>query len=78
MVQRSGSTHSDKPEVVGQIMTRNVQVASLQRHAIDLVPLFSTGGHQHIPVIDTEKRLVGLITQSDLVRALYKAARPEV
>ena len=78
LVQRSGSTHSDKPEVVGQIMTRNVQVASLQRHAIDLVPLFSTGGHQHIPVIDTEKRLVGLITQSDLVRALYKAARPEV
>jgi CBS domain-containing membrane protein len=58
-------------------MTRKVQVASVQRHAIDLVPLFSTGGHQHIPVIDAEKRLVGLITQSDLVRALYQAVKPE-
>jgi CBS domain-containing membrane protein len=77
LVQRSGLTHSDKPEVVGQIMTRKVQVASVQRHAIDLVPLFSTGGHQHIPVIDAEKRLVGLITQSDLVRALYQAVKPE-
>jgi CBS domain-containing membrane protein len=76
MVQRSGSTHSDKPEVVGQIMTRKVQVASMQRHAIDLVPLFSTGGHQHIPVMDAENRLVGLITQSDLVRALYQAVKP--
>jgi len=76
MVRRSGSTHSDKPEVVGQIMTRKVQVASVQRHAIDLVPLFSTGGHQHIPVIDGDNRLVGLITQSDLVRALYQAVKP--
>ena len=77
LVQRSGLTHSTKPEVVGQIMTRKVQVTSVQRHAIDLVPLFSTGGHQHLPVIDADNRLVGLITQSDLVRALYQAVRPE-
>ena len=57
-------------------MLAAVQVASVQRHAIDLVPLFSTGGHQHIPVIDGDNRLVGLITQSDLVRALYQAVKP--
>jgi CBS domain-containing membrane protein len=75
-VRRSGVVHSDKPEVVGQIMTRQVRVASEQRHVIDLVPLFSEGGHHHIPIIDADQRLVGIITQSDLVRALYRAVKP--
>lgn len=68
---------SNKPEVVGQIMTRQVRVASADRPVVDLVPLFSEGGHHHIPIIDAEKRLAGMITQSDFVRALYRAVRPE-
>ena len=75
-LQGNGSTTSDKPEVVGQIMTRRVQVANVTKHAIELVPLFSKGGHQHIPVIDHENRIAGIITQSDLVRALYRAVAP--
>ena len=67
---------ADKPEVVGQIMTRSVRVASADRHIVELVPLFSEGGHHHVPIIDEAQRLVGIITQSDLVRALYRAARP--
>jgi CBS domain-containing membrane protein len=70
------SSHADRPEVVGQIMTRRVRVASDHRPAADLVPLFSEGGHHHIPVIDDERRLVGIITQTDLVRALARAVRP--
>lgn len=76
-VKRSGVTHSTKPEVVGQIMTRKVQVASAHRHVIELVPLFSNGGHHHIPIIDAENRLVGIITQTDLLRALYRAVKPD-
>jgi len=41
----------------------------------ELVPLFSEGGHHHIPIIDADKRLVGIITESDVVRALYRATR---
>jgi CBS domain-containing membrane protein len=74
-MRRVGAVHSDKPEVVGQIMTRQVRVASEHRHVIELVPLFSEGGHHHIPIIDAEQRLAGIITQSDLVRALYRAVR---
>ena len=76
-LQRSGTSHSDKSEVVGQIMTRRVQVTNLNKHAIELVPLFSKAGHRHIPVIDHENRLVGIITQSDLIRALYRAVSPQ-
>jgi len=74
LVRRSGVTHTDKPEVIGQIMTRSVRVASESGHVMALVPLFSHGGHHHIPVIDEEKRLTGIITQTDLVRSLHRAA----
>lgn len=58
--------------LVGQIMTRQVRVASADRHAMALLPLFTEAGHHHIPVIDEHKRIVGIITQSDFVRALYR------
>lgn len=60
-----------KPQVVGEIMSPQVQVAQAQAHVMDLVPLFSRGGgHHHIPIVDEQQRLVGIITQTDLVRAL--------
>lgn len=76
LVRRDGATHATKPETVGQIMTRHVRVISDNQRVSELVPLFSEAGHHHIPVIDREQKLVGIITQSDLVRALYKATRP--
>jgi CBS domain-containing membrane protein len=76
LVRPSGSTHTDKPEVVGQIMTRQVRVASAERFLIELLPLFSEHGHHHIPIIDNEQRLVGILTQSDMVGALHRAVRP--
>lgn len=55
---------------VGDVMTRQVRVASADSHALDLLPLFSSAGHHHLPIIDHDKRLVGILTQTDLVRAL--------
>lgn len=60
----------DQPGTVGEIMTHPVQVARMDQHAMDLVPLFSHGGHHHIPIVDAEERLAGVITQTDLVRTL--------
>jgi len=76
LIRATRTVMSNKPEVVGQIMTRQVRVASADRPVVDLVPLFSEGGHHHIPIIDGEKRLTGMITQSDFVRALYRAVGP--
>jgi CBS domain-containing membrane protein len=77
VIRPSGSLHSERPEVVGQIMTREVRVASADRRVSDLVPVFTEDGHHHIPVIDAERRLVGMLTQSDFVKALYRAAPTE-
>ena len=75
MLRPSKLSHGDRPEVVGQIMTRQVRVASATRHAVELLPLFSEAGHHHVPVIDHERRLVGILTESDLVRALSQAVK---
>jgi CBS domain-containing membrane protein len=73
LIRRSGTVHTTKPEAVGQIMTADVRVASADRSVADLMPIFSEDGHHHIPVIDPESRLVGIITESDFVRALYRS-----
>jgi CBS domain-containing membrane protein len=70
LLRPSPSTHSSKPEVVGQIMSRQVRVASAERPIAELVPLFSATGHHHIPIVGEQARLVGILTQSDLVKAL--------
>ena len=62
--------NSVKPEVVGQIMTRQVRVTSAHRSLGELVPIFSATGHHHLPVVGADQRLAGIVTQSDLVRAL--------
>ncbi|MCV4343210.1 HPP family protein [Pseudomonas capsici] len=61
--------------IVGEIMTRKVRVASAERLLTDLVPVFSENGHRHVPIIDAQRHLVGIITQSDLIKALYTAVR---
>lgn len=61
---------SGQPAEVHEIMSHPVQVAQVGQHAMDLVPLFSHGGHHHIPIVDNEARLAGVVTQTDLVRTL--------
>lgn len=74
LIRYTTTTHSTKPDVVGQIMTAQVRVASEDRHVVELLPLFSEGGHHHIPIIGKNGRLAGMITESDFVRALYRAS----
>jgi CBS domain-containing membrane protein len=70
-IRRTPSVTSDKPEVVGQIMVSPVYTAYETMHIVNLVPLLSEKGLHHIPIVDAEDRLVGMVTQSDLIAALY-------
>lgn len=71
-IRRSGSTHSERPEVVGQIMSSPAQTTDAGAHIVDLVPLLGGEGHSHVPVIDEERRLVGIVAPRDLIAALYQ------
>lgn len=63
------------PRQVSQIMSEQVEHVSQAHPVIELVSLFSRGGHHHVPVLDGEGRLAGIVTQTDLVRALYRAVK---
>ena len=69
------NTTGDDPHGGGRVedvMTRQVRVASDTNRVMDLLPLFSEGGHHHLPVINADKQLVGMITQSDVIRVLHR------
>jgi CBS domain-containing membrane protein len=76
-IRRTRTTHSDKPEVVGQIMTERVKTARNTTPIVELVPLMADSGLHHLPVVDDENRFVGIVTQSDLIAALYESRLAE-
>jgi CBS domain-containing membrane protein len=59
-------------EPVCEVMTADVRAVTPAQSIADLAGLFSDGGLHHLPVIDGERRVVGMISQSDLVAALFK------
>lgn len=61
-----------RARTVGQVMTHPVVTARMEMAAVELVPLMANAGYHHIPVIDSEGRFAGMVTQSDLVAALYE------
>ncbi len=72
MIRRTPGMTSEKAEVAGQIMTAQVVTAREDAHIVSLIPLFSRHGIHHLPVVDNNDKLVGMVTQSDLMEALYK------
>lgn len=76
-LRKSGVTHTEKAEVVGQIMSGHPTTAHTDTPIVDLVPLMANSGFHHIPIVDAEDRFVGIITQSDLVAALYQTRLAE-
>lgn len=71
-VRRTFRPGWEKAETVGQLMTKPAKTARATAHIVELVPVLSDGGFHHLPVVDDENRLVGIVTQSDLVAALYR------
>lgn len=58
--------------MVGNLMHHDVCTIAATTPIVELVPIFSQSGHHHIPVVDAGKRLVGMITQADLITGLYQ------
>ena len=72
LLRRTPGETSEKAEVVGQIMTAKVYSASIDTPISELVLSLSDRGMHHIPVLDETRRVVGMVTQSDIIASLYK------
>lgn len=63
----------DSARAVGEIMTSRVICATPQQGLAELVVLFSDAGRHHLPVVDAQRRVVGMLTQSDMLAALFRS-----
>lgn len=73
LLRPTASAYSDKPEVVGQIMSQRCVLANSETPVSDMVSLLSASQHPAIvPVVDQRQRLVGVLTQTDLLAAIYQ------
>lgn len=66
-----GTVVAASATTVGQVMRRTVHTIHANGNVSDLVGIFEGTGHHHLPVVDEEKKLVGIITQSDFVKAIH-------
>ncbi|MFT7194148.1 MAG: CBS domain-containing membrane protein [Rheinheimera aquimaris] len=62
---------SQRKRNVADIMVTKLTVAHQHEHIAALVPVLSDQGLHHIPVLNAQQQLVGVITQSDLIAALF-------
>ena len=73
LLRATPSAYSEKPEVVGQIMSEQFVLAQTDTPLGQMVGLLSSSEHPTIvPVVDEHQRLVGVLTQTDLLAAIYQ------
>lgn len=66
----AGDPQASGAEHVEQLMTRTVRTVKVGDHAMDLAEVFSETGHHHIPVVEDDGRLAGIVTLSDFLGLL--------
>ena len=72
MIRRTPGAYSSKPEVAGQLMSAPVVSAREDTPIAELAPLLAERGIHQIPILDHRGKLAGLVTQSDLIAAMYR------
>lgn len=70
-IKRTPAPHTNKPEAIGQIMTRDVKTLAVDSPIAALIPLIVDEGHHHIPIVDAQQRFVGMVFQRGLLAALF-------
>lgn len=58
---------------IGSVMTAEVEVVSADTPVAELVALMSDRDLRHVPVVDADRRLVGIVTRRELVAVLHRA-----
>ncbi len=64
-------THADKPEYAGHVMTSPAITINENQHILDLFPIFYEKGIHHLPVVNDDGQLVGMVTPKNLLIALH-------
>jgi CBS domain-containing membrane protein len=60
-------------EEVGSMMTTDVVTLRADAPVAELVSLMTELGYRHVPVVDEEDRMVGIVTRTELIEVLNRA-----
>ena len=72
LLKASPTVISQKLEVAGQIMNSPAVTAAATEHLPELARLLTERGIHQVPIVDARGKLAGMITQTDLIAALYR------
>ena len=70
LIKRTQGPNSEKAEVAGQVMTKKVLTVKEDQHVAELLPLFVEKDIHHIPIVNEQDRLVGMITRTTVMNIL--------
>jgi CBS domain-containing membrane protein len=77
LVEHVFGARAGRPSTVGEIMHSRVTTVQADEPIAELVPLMSNSGLHHIPVVDEQGVCVGIVSQSDLLAALFESRLAE-
>jgi|GEM_PF-2216684 len=56
---------------VTTVMASHAQYVDATAPLTEVIPLFTKNGHHHLPVADEDGRVVGMLTQADIMKIMY-------
>ena len=74
----SAAQEMDFNDPVSTVMTRSVVVANESHDFSSVLELFSLHGMHHLPIIDGNNKLIGIISSNDLVKVFTNPAYKNV
>ena len=70
LIQPTSGISSSKAEVVGQLMVSPVITLAEDAHVSEAVSIFTDKGISHIPILNHERRLTGMLSRTDVAHSL--------
>jgi len=70
LIKPTVGINSDKAEVVGQLMVSPVITLPEDAPVAEAVAIFTAQGISHVPVLNDEQRLSGMLSRTDVARSL--------
>lgn len=72
-IMKTNTSHTDKPEYAGHLMSKPAITIAEEQHILDLFELFYEHNIHHLPVVNSENKLSGIVTPKDLLLAFQKS-----
>lgn len=74
-ILKTNKSHTDKPEYAGHLMSKPAITIKEEQHILDLFELFYSHNIHHLPVINSENKLSGIVTPKNLLLAFQNNTR---